>query len=139
VLVAEPAPQQRNLILILARSFASRLATAVFLVDAEGRVIYFNEAAERLLGQRFVEGHGMTPADYAALFQPSDDAGAPIPIQETPVGIAVSRGEPGHARLTLRGADGVTRPIEATAFPLLAHTNEQVGAVAIFWERPEAG
>ncbi len=25
-------------------------------------------------------------------------------------------------RLTIRGADGVTRPIEATAFPLLAHT-----------------
>ena len=36
-----------------------------------------------------------------------------------------------------RGADGITRPIEATAFPLLAHTEELVGAIAIFWERAE--
>ena len=128
---------QRNLILILARNFAARLATALFLVDAEGRVIFFNEAAERLLGQRFIEGHGMTPAEYAKLFQPSDDEGNPIPILETPLGIAFTRREPGHARLKIRGADGVTRPIEATAFPLLAHTEEPVGAIVIFWERRE--
>ena len=49
-------PAQQNLILILARDFASRLATAVFLVDADGTVVYYNEAAERLLGTKFVEG-----------------------------------------------------------------------------------
>jgi PAS domain-containing protein len=131
-----PAPQ-RNLILILARNFASRLATAVFLVDAEGSVIYFNESAERLLGQRFIEGHGMTAAEYTELFQPSDDEGNPVPILESPLGIAITRRQPSHARLTIRAADGVTRPIEATAFPLLAHTDECVGAIAFFWERPE--
>jgi PAS domain-containing protein len=136
--MAQP-PQQRNLILILARNFASRLATAVFLVDATGTVIYYNEAAERVLGQRFVEGHGMTPDEYADVFRPSDDAGNRIPIQETPLGIAFSKGVPGHGVLTLHGADGVARPIEATAFPLLAHTNEQVGAIVFFWERAEAG
>ncbi len=134
--MSEPVPQ-RNLILILARNFAARLATAVFLVDAEGSVIFFNEAAERLLGQRFIEGHGMSADEYGKLFQPSDDQGNPIPIRETPVGIAFDRKEPGHARLNIRGADGVTRPIEATAFPLLAHTEELVGAIAIFWERAE--
>lgn len=133
------SPPQRNLILILARNFASRLATAVFLVDADGRVIYFNEAAERLLGQRFVEGHGMAPEEYTKLFQPTDEDGDPLPILETPLGIAITRQEPEHARLTIRGADGVTRPIEATAFPLLAHTDQRVGAIAIFWERSEIG
>jgi PAS domain-containing protein len=130
-------PGQRNLILILARAFASRLATAVFLVDADGRVVYFNEAAEQLLGQRFVEGHGMAPEEYMRLFRPTDEAGNRIPIPETPLGSAVTRGQPGHGRLSIRGADGVTRFIEATAFPLLEHTDEQVGAIAIFWERPE--
>ncbi|HEY7659894.1 MAG TPA: hypothetical protein VIC58_04780, partial [Actinomycetota bacterium] len=64
-------PPQRNLILILARNFASRLATATFLVDAEGSVIYFNEAAEQLLGTRFIEGHGMTAEEYTKLFEPT--------------------------------------------------------------------
>ncbi len=133
------AGSQRNLILILARNFASRLATAVFLVDAEGRVIYFNETAERLLGQRFIEGHGMAPDEYAKLFRPSDDEGNLIPILETPLGIAITKREPGHAQLTIQSAGGVSRPIEATAFPLLAHTEECVGAIAIFWERSKAG
>jgi PAS domain S-box-containing protein len=136
--MAAPA-KQHNLILILARNFASRLATAVFLVDAEGSIIYYNEAAERLLGQRFIEGHGMTAAEYTKLFQPSDDAGNPIDVLETPLGVAITRQQPEHAKLTIRGADGVMRPIEATAFPLLAHTNECVGAIAIFWERSEDG
>jgi PAS domain-containing protein len=135
--MAEPAPQ-RNLILILARNFAARLATAVFLVDAEGSVIYFNEVAEQLLGQRFIEGHGMTAAEYTELFQPSDDEGNPVPALESPLGIAITKRRPGHGRFTIRSADGVKRPLEATAFPLLAHTDECVGALAIFWERPEA-
>jgi hypothetical protein len=66
-----------------------------------------------------------------------DEEGNLIPAPETPLGLARTSGEPAHRRLTIRGADGVTRPIEATAFPLLAHTNEQVGAIAIFWERAE--
>jgi PAS domain-containing protein len=135
--MVDPVPQ-RNLTLILARNFAARLATAVFLVDAEGSVIFFNEAAERLLGQRFIEGHGMTAAEYTELFRPSDDEGNPIDALESPLGIAITRMEPGHGLLTIRGADGVVRPIEATAFPLLAHTDECVGAIAIFWERSEA-
>ena len=136
--MAAPA-KQHNLILILARNFASRLATAVFLVDAEGSIIYYNEAAERLLGQRFIEGHGMTAAEYTKLFQPSDDSGRPLAVLETPLGVAITRKQPEHAKLTIRGADGVMRPIEATAFPLLAHTDECVGAIAIFWERSEDG
>jgi PAS domain S-box-containing protein len=133
--MTEPPPQ-RHLVLILARSFASRLATAVFLVDERGRVVYFNEAAERLLGQRFIEGHGMTPAEWMEQFRPSDDEDNPMSLPETPLGAAITNRESAHGRLVIRGADGVSRPIEATAFPLLAHAGDFVGAIAFFWERP---
>jgi PAS domain S-box-containing protein len=133
--MAEPPPQ-RHLILILARNFASRLATAVFLVDAEGRVIYFNEAAEELLGTRFQEGHGMSADEYTGLFRPTDERGTLLEPDQTPLGIAFSRQEPAHAPLSITGADGVERRIEATAFPLLAHAGDLVGAIAFFWEGP---
>ena len=132
--MAEPV-SQHDLVLILARNFASHLATAVFLVDAEGAVVYFNEAAERLLGTRFVEGRGMTREEYTDLFEVSDEHGDRIPVMGTPIGVAIGQLEPAHMKLTLRGVDGVRRPIEATAFPLLAHADELVGAIAIFWER----
>jgi len=130
-------PPQRHLILILARNFASRLATAVFLVDEKGRAIFFNEAAEDLLGTRFEEGHGMSAEEYTKLFRPADERGQVLGPLDTPLGIAVNRQEPSHGPLTITGADGATRQIEATAFPLLAHAGDLVGAIAFFWERPE--
>ena len=134
--MGEPPPQ-RHLVLILARNFASRLATAVFLVDAEGRVIFFNEAAEELLGTPFREGHGMSAEEYTKVFAPTDERGEHLGPNETPLGIAVNRVEPSHGPLTITGADGVSRRIEVTAFPLLAHAGDLVGAIAFFWERSE--
>lgn len=128
------AAAQRNLVLILARDFASRLATAVFLVDPEGSLIYFNEAAEHILGRRFVEGANM-PAEEWARFTPTDASGRPIPLGELPLGIALQRREPAHRELSISGSDGTARRIEVTALPLFAHADECVGAMAIFWER----
>jgi PAS domain-containing protein len=130
-------PPQRHLILILARNFASRLATAVFLVDAEERAIFFNEAAENLLGTRFEEGHGMSAEEYTKLFRPADESGELLGPADTPLGIAVNRQEPSHGPLSISGADGTTRRIEVTAFPLLAHAGDLVGAIAFFWERQD--
>ena len=129
-------PPQRNLILILARDFASRLATAVFLVDAEGTVIYYNEAAEQLLGTRFIEGRGMSADDWSTRFTPVDQAGAPVPLEEIPLGVAFQQQRPHHGTLRIRSAEGETHRIEVTAFPLLAHAGDLVGALAVFWETP---
>jgi PAS domain-containing protein len=128
-------PEQRHLVLILARAFASRLATGVLLNDAEGRIIHFNEAAEDLLGTKFIEGHGMTLEESRERLRPSDDEGNLIPFLETPLGIAVGRKEPAHSPLVIRGIDGVERRLEVTAFPLFAHAGEFVGAITFFWER----
>jgi len=130
-------PPQRNLVLILARSFAAQLATAVFLVDADGTVIYYNEAAERVLGHRFIEGHGMPATEWSTAFEPRDVDGLVVPFEQIPLGRAIVRREPAHGVLQIRGADGVDRQIEVAAFPLFAHSDDFVGAIAIFWERGE--
>jgi PAS domain-containing protein len=129
------AVPQRNLLLILARDFASRLATATFLVDPEGSLIYFNEAAEAVLGERFVEGRSMAASEWSTAFSPANEIGEPVPFESLPLGVALSRHEPAHAFLRIVDADGVARTIEVTGLPLFAHAGEFVGAVAIFWER----
>jgi PAS domain-containing protein len=127
-----------HLVLIMARDFASRLATAVFLVDTQGTLIYYNEGAERILGRPFEEGHPMPAAEWSTAFEPVDASGAPLPLDDLPLGRALQTRAPAHRDLTIVGADGVARAIEVTALPLFAHADEFVGAVAIFWERPEA-
>lgn len=133
----ELAPQQHNLVLILARSFAAQLATAVFLVDAEATVIYYNEAAERLLGNRFIEGAGMPAEEWSTIYRPRDADGQTVPLQSLPLGVTMLKREPAHGIITILGADGVDRRIEVAALPLFAHTEDFLGAIALFWERPE--
>ena len=57
----------KSLPLILAREFASNIATAVTVMDEHGRLVYFNEPAEQILGRRQAEVGELEP-DEAAVF-----------------------------------------------------------------------
>ena len=131
------AAPQRDLVLIIARDLASKLATPAFLVDDRGDVVYYNEAAEELLGRPFVESPGMPAAEWSTVFQPVDDDGRPIPLGELPLGLVITERAPSHRRFRIRGENGVDRRIEATALPLASHANEFVGGLAVFWELSE--
>jgi PAS domain-containing protein len=135
-LVPEP-PKTRSLVLILAKDLASRLATPTLVVDAGGMLVYFNEAAESVLGTSYADSglHGYE--DLAKTFKPQDDAGNKIPLKELPITVAVLERRPAHGTLSIQASDGVTRNLAATAFPLFAHKDELVGALSIFWERQD--
>ena len=129
--------RQKDLVLILARDMAARLATPMFVVDAVGTLVFFNEAAEGLLGETFADIGEVPVERWSETFRSIDPDGNPIPRKELPLGIALMNGRPAHRTLDLIGADGVTRHISATAIPLQRHPGQTVGAVAVFWERSE--
>jgi PAS domain-containing protein len=119
--------------LILIRHLASRLAVPVFVVDAAGDLVFFNEPAEAVLGRRFEEIRSMPFEDWSTAFLPSD-ADPGLAVDDLPLVVALRQGVPVHRTLDIQGGDGRRRTIEATAFPLLATGGEMVGAVAMFWE-----
>jgi PAS domain-containing protein len=131
------APEQRNLTLILARSFASHLATAVFLLDAEGTVIYYNEAAERLIGQPFIEGAGLKMDEWIARRHPLDEEGREVPVESLPIGMTMLKREPAHGVGMFRREDGTYHRYENVTFPLFAHTEDFVGVMAMAWPSDE--
>jgi hypothetical protein len=59
-----------------------------------------------------------------------------MPLEDMPLGVAIQQQRPQHGTLHIRDGEGVARRIEVTAFPLLAHAGDLVGALAIFWEAP---
>jgi PAS domain-containing protein len=128
-------PRQKDLVLILARDMAARLATPIFVVDATGTLVFFNEAAESLLGQPFAEMGEVSADTWSETFLSIDEQGNRIPREELPLGVALIKGRPAHRELDLVAADGVRRHLAATAIPLQRHPGETVGAVALFWER----
>ena len=125
---------QKPIELILARQLATHLAMPIFLVDADGTLVFFNEPAERILGRRFDETGEMSAADWSSGFRPTDDSGRPLPAEKVPLMIAHAERRPVHVRLRICGFDNVSRQIEATAMPLMGPAGRYVGAVAIFWE-----
>jgi PAS domain-containing protein len=131
-------PRQKDLVLILARDMAARLATPIFVVDAEGTLVFFNEGAEALLGQSFADIGEVSAERWSETFRSVDPDGVPIPRRELPLGVALIEGRPAHREIDLIAADGVTRHLAATAIPLQRHPGETVGAVALFWERSAA-
>ena len=130
---------QQNLVLILARELADKLASAMFVVDAEGRLVYFNERAGDLLGEAFSSAGRMPLEAWSQAFRPTTPDGRAMQPEELPLVIAVAERVPAHRTFRIEGLDGTVRELAVTAFPLFAHADEFVGAAAIFWERPGSG
>ncbi len=120
--------------LILAREFASNLATPIYIADADERLVYFNEPAEKIAGQSFAETGEIPVREWAEMLSPSTAHGEPMRREDTPGGIAFSERRPAHGNLCITGLDSVRRDIATTAFPLFGPDEEFHGIMVIFWE-----
>jgi PAS domain-containing protein len=125
---------QHDIEVILTRELASSLATPVFLIDPAGSLLFYNEAAEAILGRRFDETGEMSASEWSTAFVPTDEEGHLIPQEDLPLGIALRDRRPAHKRFSMRGLDGTRHEIEASAFPLIGQAGRLVGAVAFFWK-----
>lgn len=131
-------PPQRDMGLILMRQLASGMAVPIFIADGDGDLLYFNEAAEALLGQRFDEVGNMPLDERRRMFAFRDEQGNPLPDDQPPLVVALRERRPVHRRVWMRGFDGRDRAIEVTAFPLVGGGGHLIGGVAMFWARKQA-
>ena len=126
------ASAQKPLELILARNLMSSLSTPAFLVDEDGELVFFNDAAGALLGKRFEEVGKMTAEEWGTAFGPLDRDGKKIAFDELPLTLALRNGRPAHSKFKIRSLDGTEHRIEVSAMPIVAAGGSR-GAMAIFW------
>jgi len=127
--------RHKSLLVILARELASNVATPMFVVDVHGVLVFYNEAAEALLGQSFSFTGPIGPDQWGgSMFQPEDLDGNRITVNDLPLAETLKQRRPAHARFRITGLDGVKRTIEATSFPLFAHVDDLAGTLSVFWE-----
>lgn len=125
---------QQPVELILMRQLASSLVMPIFIVSAEGQVVFLNEAAEHLFGRRFDEIGQMNIPELSALFEYWDDDGKFVPVEDRPVATALAERKPVHRTYTIRALDNTKRRIAYTAVPLVGQSGRFLGVVGIFWE-----
>jgi PAS domain-containing protein len=119
--------------LILLKQVAGYLATPVFLVDSEGTLLYYNEPAEVILGLRYEETGEMSLTEWGTLIQPTDLSGASIAPEELPIAVALLEDRPVQGVLRLKGVDGTSHHLAATALPIDGERGTKLGAMAFFW------
>jgi PAS domain-containing protein len=114
--------QAKHLVLILAREFASNLATPTLVADERGQIVFYNDAAADVPLDEWVESFSVRTSDLEL-----------APRDTRPTRIALDERRPAHERFRITSRDGVERDVSVTAIPLFAHADEFVGMVAVFW------
>jgi PAS domain-containing protein len=127
-------PDQRHVELILLRQLGGHLSIAAFFVDPRGNLVFYNEAAESILGMRYEETGEMAESEWTTRFVPTDSAGNLLPPEGLPLITAVEQRVPAHGAFWITGADGVRRHISVTALPFVGLGGRDLGSLALFWE-----
>lgn len=133
----ESKTSEPSLPLILARELAANLATPMFLIDASGMLVYFNEAAELMLGKSYGEVGSITANEFGAMLELGNVDETPMRRRDSPAGVAFFKREPAHRRLLATTLDGTRQPFEVTAYPLFGHVGDMHGVLTVFWRAKE--
>jgi PAS domain-containing protein len=124
----------KSLPLILARELAANLATPMFLLDANGMLVFYNDAAALLIGRSFADMGEIASSEFGAVLELASPDGERIRRRDSPAGIALLEQKPAHKTLWATAYNGKRILVRATAFPLFGATGEMHGVVSVFWE-----
>lgn len=125
------AAAQQPLDLLLARNLMSVLETPSFLVDHDGQMVFFNEAAGDMLGKRFEEIGRLSREEWNAI-GPVDANGEPVSSDKTPLTVALRDGKPAHGRFCICTDQDKIVEVETSAVPLVSGGDFH-GAMVVFW------
>jgi PAS domain-containing protein len=124
--------------LILARNLISSIALAAFIVDPDGVVSFFNDAAGELIGRRFEEVGRLDREEWNSSFGPFDQFGELVPTDDLPLTVALREGLPANGRFHVRVHEGPLVEVDVSALPLVG-IDGFAGAVVAFWRTDHDG
>jgi PAS domain-containing protein len=124
----------KSLALIRAKHLAESVTTPMLLTDREGTLIFFNEAAEVMLGVPFSDVGPLGPQGWQKRFDVRGRDGSAFPLEAMPGWLELQTERPGTGHLVLRKADGADIVLAVCAFPLFTAQRQFDGALVLFWQ-----
>ena len=120
--------------MILLKQWASLVAVPVWISDGDGGLVYYNEPAEEILGLRFEDAGELSADRVAEIFVICDLDGSPLPDDQVPLVVALTKQVSMHRRLRFLTATKEWREIAVTAIPIIGKENRHLGAMVTMWE-----
>jgi PAS domain-containing protein len=123
--------------LILARNLISGIRLAAILIDRDGVIVFFNDAAGELIGRRFEEVGRLSRDQWSSEFGPYDEFGQVVPTDDLPLTVALRDGLPANGRFRVRARGDDLIEVDVSALPL-ATAEGFKGAVVVFWRSEDS-
>lgn len=120
--------------IILCRQLAESLDLPVFITDREGKLLFYNESAEDILGRKFEETGEMDVEEWGTMFKPLDSSGKPMKPEDLPLVQTINTGIPAHGSFWIESLKSENHKISVNSFPIVGRGKRFLGAVAIFWK-----
>lgn len=125
---------QRPIEMILLRQLATHLASPVWILEATGELVFYNEPAEHLLGIQFEEVGPLVAVELTEMFEVTEADGEPLAESDFPVVAALINRTPANRLVKFRAKDGVMKLVEILALPIVGQGDRFLGVLATFWE-----
>ena len=125
----------KSLVLIRAKHLAESVTTPMLIIDANGTIVFYNDAAGVLFDVAFNDLGQLTANEWQTKFNVRDRYDNVFPLDAMPGWIELQKqrvDKIGHVRLTtLAGED---KFLAAVAFPLFTSQQQFEGGMVLFWE-----
>lgn len=125
---------QQPIEMILLRQLASLLTVPIWMMDADGNLVFYNESAEKLLGANFDDMGPIHADQVREMFRLTDLDGSPLHDLDHPVAVTLAKRTPSHRELRFHGLDGVWRTVAVSSIPVEGQAGRFLGLFATFWE-----
>jgi PAS domain S-box-containing protein len=104
------------------------IPAAIYMTDAQGKITYFNQAAEEMAGRAPVIGRD----DWCVSWKLYHPDGRPLPHDQCPMAIALKEGRAiRNAEVVVERPDGTRAPVIPYPTPLRDSTGKIVGGINI--------
>ncbi len=123
--------------IILNRQLADCLAIPVFITDTSGNLLFYNEPAEDILGERYEDTGEMPVEKWSTIFKSKDEEGELIPPEDLPLVKTLINQLPYFKTFFIESLQGKKEKISLTSYPIIGRAGVFLGAVAIFWRSSE--
>ena len=123
---------QQPIEMILLHQWASYMAIPIGVLDVEGNLVYYNEPAEAIVGQRFDDYGEINASEFADLGQVTDGDGERLSKDDIPSVIALTKQRLAYRHLRYTDGDGQVHDMEVASFPVMGQGGRMLGAVTIW-------
>lgn len=125
--------EQKDTAIIVTEQLTTHLAVPSMIINSEGKLIFYNEPAEVILGYRFADIGEMPLEKWANMILLIDEKDTLLTSEAVPLTCVLMERRPFFRSSRLRTLTRLLPRTDIIAFPLVGQGEKYLGTVILLW------